>query len=231
MRLAPTIAVVGVAWLAGVTLLNTALNGPVRARAAGLSGGELRVGYLPVTCHLTCPVAHYLASEPGGDGLAFRPIRFQGWPELKESLLAGELDAAFILAPMAIALREQGIPIKVVHLGHRDGSTWWWPGTAPSDPSRTCADGPSRSPGGSQTSGSSSCGHSGTGGSGWKMCGWSNCPRRTCRRLSKRARSMRSAPASRSWPRPRWPGMGGCCSRRGRCGRTSSPASSPPARM
>src|SRR3977135_695387 len=28
----------------------------------------------------------------------------------------------FILAPMAMALREQGVPIKIVYLGHRDGT-------------------------------------------------------------------------------------------------------------
>jgi len=31
-------------------------------------------------------------------------------------------DATFILAPMAMKLREEGIPIKVVYLGHRDGT-------------------------------------------------------------------------------------------------------------
>jgi NitT/TauT family transport system substrate-binding protein len=30
--------------------------------------------------------------------------------------------ATFILAPMAMKLREEGVPIKIVHLGHRDGS-------------------------------------------------------------------------------------------------------------
>src|SRR5260370_38572121 len=50
------------------------------------------------------------------------PVRFNGWPELKETFLAGDLEATFILAPMAIALREQGVPIKIVYLGHRDGT-------------------------------------------------------------------------------------------------------------
>ena len=31
-------------------------------------------------------------------------------------------DATFILAPMAMKLREEGVPIKIVYLGHRDGS-------------------------------------------------------------------------------------------------------------
>jgi NitT/TauT family transport system substrate-binding protein len=49
-------------------------------------------------------------------------VRFSGFPEIKESIIAGYLPATFMLAPMAMALREQGIPIKIVYLGHRDGT-------------------------------------------------------------------------------------------------------------
>ena len=53
----------------------------------------------------------------------FEPVRFNGFPELKEAFLSHHLKATFILAPMAMALREQGVPIKIVYLGHRDGTT------------------------------------------------------------------------------------------------------------
>src|SRR5947209_11547757 len=56
-----------------------------------------------------------------GDG-TFEPVRFSGWAELKEAFLARHTEASFILAPMAMALREQGVRIKVVYLGHRDGT-------------------------------------------------------------------------------------------------------------
>src|SRR6185295_8192885 len=52
----------------------------------------------------------------------YEPVRFNGFPEIKESLIAGYLPATFMLAPMAMALREQGVPIKIVYLGHRDGT-------------------------------------------------------------------------------------------------------------
>ncbi|MEO6595837.1 MAG: ABC transporter substrate-binding protein [Planctomycetota bacterium] len=52
----------------------------------------------------------------------FEPVRFNGWPELKEAFLSKYTDATFILAPMAIKLVEEGVPIKIVYLGHRDGS-------------------------------------------------------------------------------------------------------------
>src|SRR3954451_23438981 len=47
---------------------------------------------------------------------------FQGFPEIKEALMSDKMQAAFMVAPMAIALRAQGVPIKIVYLGHRYGS-------------------------------------------------------------------------------------------------------------
>src|SRR5262245_65892642 len=47
---------------------------------------------------------------------------FQGFPEIKEALISNRMQAGFIVAPMAIALRSQGVPIKIVYLGHRCGS-------------------------------------------------------------------------------------------------------------
>ena len=73
---------------------------------------KMRIGFLPVTCHLTCPVTDFINKEIEGEGL-FEPIKFNGWPELKEAFLSGHTRATFILAPMAIALREQGVPIKL----------------------------------------------------------------------------------------------------------------------
>ena len=56
-----------------------------------------------------------------GEG-GFEPVRFNGFPELKEAFLSGHLEATFILAPLAMKLREDGTPIKIVYLGHRDGT-------------------------------------------------------------------------------------------------------------
>ena len=55
-------------------------------------------------------------------GHLFIPRLFQGFPEIKEALMSGRMQAAFMVAPMAIALRAQGVPIKIVYLGHRYGS-------------------------------------------------------------------------------------------------------------
>ena len=109
-----------VAVLGGISLLHATLNLHVFDRRTVSNEKSFRVGFLPVTCHLTCPVTDFINKQVAGRS-TFDPIRFQGWPELKEAYLSGYTPATFILAPMAIALREQGVPIKIVYLGHREG--------------------------------------------------------------------------------------------------------------
>ena len=57
-------------------------------------------------------------------GNLFVPRMFQGFPEIKEALISNRMQAAFMVAPMAIALRAQGVPVKIVYLGHRYGSAF-----------------------------------------------------------------------------------------------------------
>ncbi len=56
------------------------------------------------------------------DEALFIPKLFQGFPEIKEALISDRMQAGFIVAPMALALRAQGVPLKIVYLGHRYGS-------------------------------------------------------------------------------------------------------------
>lgn len=118
-------AVWGAVWLTAITALHGTLNlGWFRPVQPGTpAGGGFGVGFLPVTCHLTCPVTDFINKNRDGEGF-FQPMRFSGFPELKEMFIGRpeEMPATFILAPMAMALREQGVPIKIVYLGHRDGS-------------------------------------------------------------------------------------------------------------
>jgi len=112
-----------VIWAAAISALHVSLNvNPESVRGASRSGARLiRVGYIPVTCHLTCPVTDFI-SRRSQDDLLFVPKMFQGFPEIKEALIANRIQVAFMVAPMAIALRAQGVPLKVVYLGHRYGS-------------------------------------------------------------------------------------------------------------
>src|SRR5947209_11603935 len=120
MSLRTRIILFAIVALGGITLLHATLNLHTFDRRSAANEKSFRVGFLPVTCHLTCPVTDFINKELTGRS-TFDPVRFQGWPELKEAYLSGYTPATFILAPMAIALREQGVPIKIVYLGHREG--------------------------------------------------------------------------------------------------------------
>src|SRR6202021_2025004 len=82
---------------------------------------KITVAYFPVTCQLTCPVTDYI-SKFSLSGEEFMPRMFQGFPEIEEALISNRVQAAFVVAPLALALKAQGVPIKVVYLGHRYGS-------------------------------------------------------------------------------------------------------------
>src|SRR5271157_6559680 len=125
MSMRQTVFVGSLGWVASISLLHGIMNLGMLDRASGRLGLDalpFRVGFIPVTCHLTCPVTNFINEKLTGDGI-FVPIRFNGWPELKETFLANDLEATFILAPLAMSLREQGVPIKIVYLGHRDATT------------------------------------------------------------------------------------------------------------
>jgi len=44
------------------------------------------------------------------------------FPTMKETLIARELEATFMVAPLAMKLAADGVPVKIVYLGHRDGT-------------------------------------------------------------------------------------------------------------
>lgn len=82
---------------------------------------QLTVGFLPVTCHLTCPVTDYASRK--SKEFRYDAQRFNDFPTVAESMKSGRLEATFMTVPLAMKLREQGLPVKIVYLGHRDGST------------------------------------------------------------------------------------------------------------
>src|ERR1700735_2014937 len=111
-------------WLLLITGLHAWLNvnwAAVLNDYRPLAQRKITVAYLPVTCQLTCPVTDYI-SKYSLSGEMFLPKMFQGFPEMKEALISNRVQAAFVVAPLAIALVSQGVPIKVVYLGHRYGS-------------------------------------------------------------------------------------------------------------
>jgi NitT/TauT family transport system substrate-binding protein len=100
---------------------------------AGCVSGEkkteastLIIGGLPVTCNLTLPIAcssRQVAKQTRKTtGALFEYSKYSGWPEIKESLMSGRIQAAFMLAPLVMDLTSKKIPVKIVALGHRSGA-------------------------------------------------------------------------------------------------------------
>ncbi|HTJ50840.1 MAG TPA: ABC transporter substrate-binding protein [Cyclobacteriaceae bacterium] len=82
---------------------------------------ELTIGFLPVTCHLTCPVTDF-ASKTTQTNTNFNSRVFSDFPTVVSALEAKQIQATFMIVPLAMKLREQGVPVKICYLGHRDGS-------------------------------------------------------------------------------------------------------------
>ena len=111
------LGVLGAGAVASAALPLVGCSSPAEAKT-------LTVGGLAVTCNLTLPVAcEANAAARGGKGHAeFAYQKFTGWPEVKESLMSGDLQAAYMLAPLVMDLADKKVPVKIVSIGHRSGA-------------------------------------------------------------------------------------------------------------
>ncbi|UGQ48532.1 ABC transporter substrate-binding protein [Massilia endophytica] len=108
-------------------LIGSALALPlVGMSSARAADSQLVVGGLPVTCNLTLPIACKAKAaadgKPNAPFTAFEYSKYAGWPEIKESLMTGRIQAAYMLAPLVMDLTDKRIPLKIVSLGHRSGA-------------------------------------------------------------------------------------------------------------
>ena len=73
-----------------------------------------------MTCHLTCPVTDFASRT--SPTTRFDSQLFTDFPTVVDAIKSGRLEASFMIVPLAMRMREQGIPVKICYLGHRDGS-------------------------------------------------------------------------------------------------------------
>ncbi|WP_174733362.1 ABC transporter substrate-binding protein [Mesobacillus harenae] len=91
---------------------------------SGQSSGDgekktVKIGYLPIT-HA---VPLYIEKEMEEyENFNLELIKFGSWPELMDALNTGRIDGASVLVTLAMKAKEQGIDLKAVALGHRDGN-------------------------------------------------------------------------------------------------------------
>lgn len=102
----------------GLALAAAATPGLVGTVFAGGNKVDLKIGYLPLSDHLLMIAAEREQFRTVG----IKPVKFSSWPEIAEALKNGAIDGAFLLTPIGLTLRKKGVPVKVVLLGHRNGS-------------------------------------------------------------------------------------------------------------
>lgn len=80
----------------------------------------VKIAYLPITHSLA---ALEEADElETGDGIKVELVKYGSWPELLDALNTGRVDGASVLIELAMKSKQEGIGLKAVALGHRDGN-------------------------------------------------------------------------------------------------------------
>ena len=80
----------------------------------------VKIAYLPITHALT--VFEEAEELKENTELNIELVKYGSWPELLDALNTGRVDGASVLIELAMKSKEQGINIKAVALGHKDGN-------------------------------------------------------------------------------------------------------------
>jgi len=110
------VPLIALGWLLLISLLHYQLNFQSKG-----SRPIVHMGYMPVITNMAAPLLDY-ASQKDTD-IRFSALKFASFAEMAEALRDGNIEAAFIIAPLAIVLKQQGEDVKVVYIGNRHEST------------------------------------------------------------------------------------------------------------
>ncbi|HSR68619.1 MAG TPA: CmpA/NrtA family ABC transporter substrate-binding protein [Acidobacteriota bacterium] len=85
---------------------------------------KLRVGFIPITC-----ATPFIMAKPQGfyakHGLDVSLVKFSGYAEIRDSLIAGEIDASHMLSPMPLAITHgvgsAAVPTRLAVIGNVNG--------------------------------------------------------------------------------------------------------------
>ena len=109
------IFIISISWLVFISFAHYRLNFDHGSKKT------VYMGYMPVVTNLAAPLLDY-ASQNRED-IRFKALKFSSFSEMGESLRNGKINAAFIIAPLSIVLKQQGEDIKIVYIGNRHEST------------------------------------------------------------------------------------------------------------
>ena len=109
------VGILAFGWLLLISVLHAAINFEHESRQ------RVRMGYMPVITNLACPLMDE-ASKDYSD-IRFESLKFASFADMAEALRNNEIQVAFMIAPLAITLRQQKEDVKVVAIGNRHEST------------------------------------------------------------------------------------------------------------
>lgn len=81
----------------------------------------IKIGYLPITHAGPLYLDAHLHSGEF-DNYKIEMVKFGSWPDLMDALNTGRIDGASVLVELAMKAKEQGIDLKAIALGHKDGN-------------------------------------------------------------------------------------------------------------
>ncbi len=99
---------------------------PKKTRKPKVVDGKVRMkmGHIQITDHLALGVLKHQiqTGEVTPKHFELETLCMPGWNPIQESLEKGDIDGAFVLAPIAMDLFGFDVPIKLVLLAHKNGS-------------------------------------------------------------------------------------------------------------
>ncbi|WP_186428614.1 ABC transporter substrate-binding protein [Clostridium sp. BSD9I1] len=84
----------------------------------------VKIAYLPLTHAVPLYVEHEdpIINKEDLKNVNIELVKYGSWPELMDALSTGKVDGASVLVQFAMKAKAQGIGLKAVALGHRDGT-------------------------------------------------------------------------------------------------------------
>ena len=82
----------------------------------------VKMGYMPVITNLAAPLLDYTSRD--NEDIRFKGLKFASFAEMAESLRNGDIQVAFMIAPLSVVLRQQGEDVRVIMIGNRHESTF-----------------------------------------------------------------------------------------------------------
>ena len=117
-RIKRGISIVAVLLLVGLT----ACTGKQGTSTTGDEEGKqtIKIAYLPITHALPLFMVQELQTEDSN--LQIELIKYGSWTELMDAVNTGRVDGASMLIELAMKAKTEGIDLKAVALGHKDGN-------------------------------------------------------------------------------------------------------------